>query len=119
MEAHTYLTSGWVQQPRVRDLGDGRRVVVRISFGHCVQKGVLGNATSSDFTANMLSGLLSQPTSDVARARLPMCKQSVTRRSFTPHLPKAKPLRQILHMFCKLNENKVFATQAIVIYRTV
>ncbi|KAH7958673.1 hypothetical protein HPB49_004137 [Dermacentor silvarum] len=28
MEAHNYVTSGWVQQPRVRDLGDGRCVVV-------------------------------------------------------------------------------------------
>ncbi|KAH7942288.1 hypothetical protein HPB49_022669 [Dermacentor silvarum] len=37
MELHNYVTSGWVQQPRVRDLGDARRVVVRISFGHCVR----------------------------------------------------------------------------------
>lgn len=28
MDVHNYVTSGWIQQPRVRDLGDGRRVVV-------------------------------------------------------------------------------------------
>lgn len=28
MDVQNYVTSGWIQQPRVRDLGDGRRVVV-------------------------------------------------------------------------------------------
>ncbi|XP_049519692.1 uncharacterized protein LOC125944013 [Dermacentor silvarum] len=65
MEAHNYVTSGWVQQPRVRDLGDGRCVVVGNAFcdkpfepwllakedgeivnAHCTCKAGLGEACS-------------------------------------------------------------------------
>ncbi|KAH8026130.1 hypothetical protein HPB51_016441 [Rhipicephalus microplus] len=52
MDAHNYVTSGWVLQHRIRDTGDGRRVVVRNVTGSPTPCSVLGRIT---FVAAMVS----------------------------------------------------------------
>lgn len=38
MEGHNYLTSGWVQEPCVKVLADGRRVVLgKVSYRHSLR----------------------------------------------------------------------------------